>query len=274
MIHSFIVGNTDHSLLYGRICCCEQIGPNLLNVTSWDTSTFVANFNDDIFIVTTIGNNDLDGWKVSVRSVPFNGGSHTIFQQFQHDVMQMGRNVREGQIQPTTHDNFRGVTVFPCTHKGRVVNGSFDNFVRRRDAANDTDVMIDGWLSQGQVLSNQDSNADTAQIKSIQKVVRFFHFGKDVLGVHTVFGNMISKFKRSPCHLYQNSRVAFVNPFDQSGKFGFAFGGTYFLFVFDQFQKGLNVQLFDFLDGLHILHERDLFQILNPMCQSDGQFAT
>ena len=85
---------------------------------------------------------------------------------------QMCGNIGECQIKATSNDDFRRIAVFSGAHKSSIINGALYHFVGTRLGANNTNIIGDGWMSQGQVLSDQHTDANTTKIESVQELMR------------------------------------------------------------------------------------------------------
>ena len=201
----------------------------------------------------------------------------------------MGRNVGEGQIQPTRDDHLGRIAIFSRAHEAGVVDRPPHNLIRTGPAADDSDVVLDRGLSQGEVLSDQDPNADAADVEPIQEVVRGLHLvelhhrgtvGVDQVGRLGAGGTLDGaaldggpQLERPPRHLDQNAGVALVDALQHPGE------GLLLLLVLDllvdrhQLQERRQVQVAHGLDGGHVHHQRDAVEIDDAMGQADGQLV-
>lgn len=82
-INSVIISRVDrhHALLNGRVRSRKEVGPNLFHVGSRNATALVRYLDDDIFIVISVGNNYLDGWEITVDTMPVDSRSHAVLEQ-------------------------------------------------------------------------------------------------------------------------------------------------------------------------------------------------
>mmetsp|Transcript_10447 Transcript_10447/g.22510 ORF Transcript_10447/g.22510 Transcript_10447/m.22510 type:complete len:474 (+) Transcript_10447:281-1702(+) len=289
-----------HPLLNLRIGRGEEIGPNPLHVAAGDAAAFVGDFDDDVFVVGSVGDDDFDGGVVGVDSVVFDSGSHGVFEEFEHDVVEVGWYVGEGHIQPPRDDNFRSIPILPRTHKRRIVNGPLDNLIRTRPTANDPHVTLHGRLPQTQILPDQDPNPNPRNIKPIQKGVRALHefelhgippglqfplFHRRQLGPLALAAVVISReerplpnrraeFEGPPRHLDQDAPVSLVDVLQDPGEVPFFVeGGDDLGGGGEDFEEGGGVEVLDLLDGGHLGEEGDAGEVLDAVGEADGEFV-
>ena len=89
--------------------------------------------------------------------------------------MQVRGHVRERHIQPAGDYHLGRIAVLARAHERRVVDGAFYDLVRRRTAADDADVILDGRLTQTQVLTDEHAHPYPRYVESVQEGVRAFH---------------------------------------------------------------------------------------------------
>lgn len=138
----------------------------------------------------------------------------------------MGGYVGKGLFEFARDEDIGCVAVFAGTHESGVVNGALDNFIGAGLAADNAHVILHGWLAQGQVLSNEDSDTDAAEIEPIEKGVGGIQIVKPdrPAGVELSVGKGVPEFVGTPGHLDQNLGMTLVNGFEEFTEFLFDFG--------------------------------------------------
>ena len=71
----------------------------------------------------------------------------------------------------------------------------------------------------------------------------------------------------------QDAAMSFVNVFENLSEFLFLFGGGDDLVHGDDVDEGGGVEVFDLLDGGHVLEEGDACEVLDAVGEADGEFV-
>mmetsp|Transcript_5457 Transcript_5457/g.14778 ORF Transcript_5457/g.14778 Transcript_5457/m.14778 type:complete len:403 (-) Transcript_5457:204-1412(-) len=195
---------------------------------------------------------------------------------YSYTLTKMSGNVGERQIQPPADDDVRRIAVLAIAHVGGIVDGPLDNFVRGRDVADEADVILQRRLPQRQVLTDQHTDANTAQVEAIEEGVRFLHVRKEViLSRRSVrLRHVVAEFMRATRHLHEDLGMTLVNALHQLRKGLLLLDGFDLRVEFHELQQRLRVELLDQFDRLHLPHQRHAFQIMDAMRQPNGELPS
>mmetsp|Transcript_9439 Transcript_9439/g.31973 ORF Transcript_9439/g.31973 Transcript_9439/m.31973 type:complete len:382 (-) Transcript_9439:288-1433(-) len=162
-------------LLEGRARRGEEVAPDAAHVGPRDAAPLVGYFDHNILVLLAVGDDHAHGRHLRLGPVELAHGAEGVFDHLEEHVVEVGRDVAEGEVGAPFDLHLRRVPVLPGTHVARVLDGVSRNLKGGGVRVDEAHVVGLLWLPQLQVLANQDADADAADVEGVQELV---HLGE------------------------------------------------------------------------------------------------
>ena len=80
-------------------------------MTAGNAASFIRNFDDNVLVKFTVRDDDPNRGHLTVYPVPFNSGSHRIFEELNKAITNVGWNVWKSEIGSTVYGDLRSISV-------------------------------------------------------------------------------------------------------------------------------------------------------------------
>mmetsp|Transcript_10038 Transcript_10038/g.21326 ORF Transcript_10038/g.21326 Transcript_10038/m.21326 type:complete len:299 (+) Transcript_10038:710-1606(+) len=193
----------------------EEVAPDARKVRAGDAAAFVGDLDHHILVRLAVGDDYLHGWHVRVDARVLRHGTQRVLQQLEHDVVQMGRDVREGQVGPAKQHHRRRVTVRPFAEVRRVLHRLSEDLRRRGAQVDQADVPGQLRLAvELEVLADEDADADAAHVELVEEGVDLHHVA-ELEALAVLADHLHAQLMHAARHRDEGGRVALVDALEQ-----------------------------------------------------------